>query len=149
MDREGRAGEQARSARGALRRQVAPSGQNGRRPRLDVLRAPIGGRFIGPKGDPGAKISAAACLERRCGICGKADRRPKGSRELANAICHDWMSAKLFTGDILIYFLRLFQKALSASKMTIGTSKHAEKVTALSSARGPRIVFNTRANACA
>jgi len=63
MDPEGRAWEQARSARQEVRRQVATSGQNGRRPRLDLLRAAVAERFIGPKGDPGAKISAAARFE--------------------------------------------------------------------------------------
>ena len=49
MDREGRAGEQARSARDEVRRHVATSGEDGRRPRLDLLRASIAGRFIALK----------------------------------------------------------------------------------------------------
>jgi len=39
MDRAGRAWEQARSARHKVRRHLATSGENGRRPRLDLLRA--------------------------------------------------------------------------------------------------------------
>src|SRR6516164_581699 len=85
MDREGRVWEQARSARDEVRWQVATSGENGRRPRLDLLRAPVARRFVGSKGDPGAKISTPARFQRRCGICGKADRRPNGSRALNNA----------------------------------------------------------------
>src|SRR6186997_840669 len=88
MDREGRAWEQARSARDEVRRQVATSDENGRRRRLDLLRAPVAGRFVGSKGDPGAKISTPARFQRRRGICGKADRRPNRGRELDDVISH-------------------------------------------------------------
>ena len=85
MDGEGRVWEQARSARDEIRRQVATSGENGRRHLLDALRAPVAGRFVGSKGDPGAKISTTARFQRRRGICGKADHRPNGNRALDNA----------------------------------------------------------------
>jgi len=60
MDREGRAWEQARSARDEVRWQVATSGENGRRGRLDLLRAPVAGRFVRSKGDPGANEDVAS-----------------------------------------------------------------------------------------
>ena len=63
MDGEGRAWEQARSARDEVRRQVATSGENGRRRRLDLLRAPVAGGFIGSKGDFDAEISPPARFE--------------------------------------------------------------------------------------
>src|SRR4030095_706494 len=107
MEQEGRGGDKARSPRHEVRRYMAPSGQNGRRSKLDVLRASAPGGFVGFKGHPGAEISASACFKRGRRICRKTDRRGRESRKYVVRSRHSREPSKSFITYILVYLLLL------------------------------------------